>query len=88
LPFFLIFLSFSVPAVSSALKLLCLIHVQQHTILSALLQCTSGGSPPNPVLLAKLYQGIIEKMIEVRTTLQNGTHQYYNSLESSFHHQM
>jgi len=77
----------TMPGVSEALKRVCLIHCQQHTFLSALLALSPGSTSPapSPPLLAKLCQGILDELAEVKALLQRGTGSYYNALEPSLH---
>lgn len=81
-------------AVSEAFSLLCLVHVQQHTILSALVtvsqqndgaSTTSSSSSVSPMLLAKLSHGIVTQLAQVVTLLKDGTGAFYRAIEFSLH---
>jgi hypothetical protein len=77
----------TMPAISHALHLLALVHCQQHTILSALLALSPGSTspPPSPTLLAKLCQGIVDKIVEVKRVLRAGSGSYFHAIEPSVH---
>jgi hypothetical protein len=77
----------TMPAISHALHLLALVHCQQHTILSALLALSPGSTspPPSPALLAKLCQGIVDKVSEVKRVLRSGSGSYFHAIEPSVH---
>lgn len=84
----------TMPAISTAMANLALIHVQQLTILSGLLNAasstsssssSSSSSSVSPLLLSKLCQGIVTHVLSVTRTLESGVGSFYRALEQSFH---